>query len=158
MTMTSRPGHGTRFTVNLPLACPTTLPSVAADDPIADRPLAHRIVLLAENDADLRGAISMTLENWGADVLACASASEAVALLREIDIAPDVVLADYQLEDGATGATLIADLRALYGPLPAVIITANRAAAPATEAAALNVPLLYKPLDLDALRSTLESA
>ncbi|MGR3714067.1 MAG: PAS-domain containing protein [Shimia sp.] len=162
LTMRSRPGTGTRFSVGLPLA--TTLATVRAApspdpiDPVAGTPLAHRIVLLVENDADLRGAISMTLENWGADVLACEGHSEAIALLREIDIAPDVILADYQLDDGATGTGLITDLRATYGALPAVVITANREPAVQAEAQALDAPILHKPLDLDALHHALEAA
>lgn len=156
LTMRSAP-TGTRFSVDLPLASPSARPAERVDDPVADTPLAHRIVLLVENDADLRSAISMTLENWGADVLACEGHAEAIALLREIDIAPDMILADYQLDEGATGTGLIADLRAAYGPLPAVVITANREPTVIAESAALSVPLLYKPLDLDALRAALEA-
>ncbi|TCL10260.1 hypothetical protein BXY66_2329 [Shimia isoporae] len=157
LTMRSTPGSGTRFSVDLPLACPTDTAMEPQDDPVAGTPLAHRIVLLVENDTELRNAISMTLENWGADVLACEGHSEAIALLQEIDIAPDVILADYQLDEDATGTGLIADLQAIYGPLPAVVITANREPEVQNEAAALNARLLYKPLDLDALRAALEA-
>ncbi|MCP4820772.1 MAG: response regulator, partial [Shimia sp.] len=157
LTMRSTPGQGTRFSVELPLA--RQLPSVAPtpDAPVADTPLTHRIILLVENDADLRNAISMTLENWGADVLACEGQAEAIALLQEIDIAPDVILADYQLDHGDTGVSLIATLRATYGPLPAIVITANREPAVRAAAAALSAQVLYKPLDLDALRTALEA-
>ncbi|SFL35257.1 hybrid sensor histidine kinase/response regulator [Shimia haliotis] len=156
LTMRSTPS-GTRFSVDLPLASSVSLPKEEVDDPVAGTPLAHRIVLLVENDTELRSAISMTLENWGADVLACKSQSEAIALLQEIELAPDVILADYQLDDGATGTGLITELRATYGPLPAVVITANREPFVRSEAAALSAQLLYKPLDLDALRAALEA-
>ena len=120
--------------------------------------LAHRIVLLVENDTELRTAIAMTLENWGADVLACGSDVEALDLLREIDIAPDVILADYQLDNGATGTDLIVILRQLYGPLPACVISANRAPEVVTLCNNLRAPLLHKPLDLEALREALQTA
>ncbi|MGR3636272.1 MAG: PAS-domain containing protein [Shimia sp.] len=157
LTLQSTPGAGTQISVDLPLAAPSNASVAAVEDPIAETPLTHRIVLLVENDTDLRNAISMTLENWGADVLTCEGYGEAVALLQEIDIAPDVILADHQLDDGATGTGLVADLRSTYGALPAVVITANRDTIVQSEAAALNAPLLYKPLDLDALRAALET-
>ncbi len=159
MSMHSRPGQGTRFAVTLPLSRATTTHPAAVDmPPPTASPLAHRIVLLVENDADLRHAIALTLENWGADVLACGGDREARDLLTEIDIAPDVILADYQLDHGATGTDLITQLRTLYGPLPACVISANRAPDLTAACAALGAALLYKPLDLQALQNALKMA
>ncbi|MFY0618292.1 PAS-domain containing protein [Shimia sp.] len=159
LLMQSEPGRGTRFCVSLPIAyAPAAAPSATQDAPQDTPSLTHRIVLLVENDNALRNAISMTLENWGADVLACGSDREALDLLREIDIAPDVVLADYQLDDDATGTDLITVLRGLYGPLPACVITANRSREVIEKCQRLNVPVLHKPLDLDALREALQNA
>ncbi len=160
LTMHSEPGRGTRFQVTLPIVCtPDATPIAApATVDIDTMPLAHRIVLLVENDEELRNAISMTLENWGADVLACSGDVEALDLLREIDIAPDVVLADYRLNNDATGTDLIAILRELYGPLPACIISATRTPELTALCEALNTPLLHKPLNLDNLRDALQNA
>ncbi|SMP25547.1 hybrid sensor histidine kinase/response regulator [Shimia sagamensis] len=159
MHMQSEPGRGTRFCITLPIhtdqAAPS-LPSLAT--PKAANPLEHRIVLLVENDAELRNAIAMTLENWGADVLACSSDIEALDLLREIDIAPDMVLADYQLDHAATGTDLIGRLRKAYGPLPACVISANRGPELTEICQSLNATLLHKPLDLDQLRTVLTRA
>lgn len=157
LNMRSSPELGTVFCVGLPLATTSaTTPLQEVDDPTAAAPLAHKIVLVVENDAELRGAICLTLENWGADVLACGGSQEALDLLQEIDIAPDMVLADYQLDNGATGTELISQLRALYGPLEACVISANRTAGLTGLCARLGVPLLYKPLDLDGLLTTLK--
>ncbi|MBO9401379.1 PAS-domain containing protein [Shimia sp. R9_3] len=155
----STPGRGTRFCVTLPLAAVHETPPPTEVLPTqSSEPLTHRIVLLVENDEALRQAISMTLENWGADVLSCGSDVEALDLLREIDIAPDVVLADYQLDNGATGTDLISILRELFGPLPACVISANRSPDLSALCAALNAPLLHKPLDLEALQDALQNA
>lgn len=156
MQMQSEPGRGTRFCITLPLHTDQTAPTDSPlPQPQPTAPLAHRIVLLVENDTELRNAISMTLENWGADVLACGSDIEALDLLREIDIAPDMVLADYQLDNGATGTDLIAQLRKTYGPLPACVISANRDPDLKLQCQALKAPLLHKPLNLDQLRTFL---
>lgn len=159
MTMQSEPGRGTRFCVTLPIiTAPASAPNAEPIPPAEATPLAHRIVLLVENDTELRNAISMTLENWGADVLACGGDAEALDLLREIDIAPDVVLVDYQLDDGALGTDLIAVLRQLYGPLPACVISANRDPDLTASCKQLNAQLLHKPLDLEELRDALQNA
>jgi len=159
MKMQSEPGRGTRFCITLPLhseSPATTNAPQLAPEPTA--PLAHRIVLVVENDSELRDAITLTLENWGADVLACGGDTEALELLREIDIAPDIVLADYQLDGTATGTDLIARLRKIYGPLPACVISANRSNDLKLQCEALNAPLLHKPLDLEQLRTILTSS
>ncbi len=156
MQMQSTPGRGTRFCITLPIHTEQTAPNdITHPMRKASAPLAHRIVLLVENDTELRNAISMTLENWGADVLACGSDIEAVELLREIDIAPDMVLADYQLDNDATGTDLVIQLRETYGPLPACIISANRDPALTALCKTQNATLLHKPLDLDRLRTVL---
>ena len=159
LELQSEPGRGTLFRVSLPIAQkPVKKPQIPEPSTATDTPLSRRIVLLVENDTELRNAISMTLENWGADVLACGSDHEALELLHEIDIAPDVVLVDYQLDDHAKGTDLISRLRDLYGPLPACVISANRTPDLAAACAALEVPLLHKPLDLEALRMALQKA
>lgn len=159
LNMQSTPGQGTGFTIELPMAlAPDSFsrPPVAAP-PATPQHLAQRIVLLIENDTDLRGALTLTLEGWGADVLACADGGEALALLDEIDIAPDAILADYQLDGGATGLEAIAALRARHGTIPACVITATRDAALPETCARAGVHLLTKPLDTENLRRFVEN-
>ncbi|MBO9474330.1 PAS-domain containing protein [Shimia sp. R10_1] len=159
LELRSKPDRGTLFRVTFPLAAPNE-PAQGGDSLPSENtePLNHRIVLLVENDDALRQAITMTLENWGADVLPCRGDVEALDLLREIDIAPDVVLVDYQLDNNATGTDLIVLLRQLYGPVPACVISANRTPDLAVLCASLKAPLLHKPLDLSALRDALQHA
>ena len=86
---------------------------------------------------------------------ACAGQREALALLDEVDIAPDLMISDYQLEDGQFGTDAIAALRARFGPLPACLITANRTNAMRDACAESGVTLLHKPLDPGDLRQFL---
>ena len=153
LELRSAVGRGTLFRVELPLLpAAGSLPERAAAAPLAEAGPLNRIVLLIENDADLRHAITITLEGWGMDVLACPSLAEAEALLDEIDIAPDVVIADYQLDDGALGTEAIARLHRRCGPLPACVISANRSTALTAACAELGAALFHKPLDPVELR------
>ncbi|EDZ45631.1 sensor histidine kinase/response regulator [Rhodobacterales bacterium Y4I] len=159
LNLTSEVGRGTCFSVELPLSTaarpPSPLPGPGTGAAV---PFAHRIVVLIENDAGLRAALEITLDSWGLNVLPCASCAEASALLQEIDICPDAIIADYQLDDGALGTDAIAALRAQHGPVPACLVTANRSPDLAAACAGLNAALLHKPIDTSALRGFLERA
>ena len=132
-----------------------TLPTSNAQEALPPTPpptggqtaLPPAIVLLIENDAGLRSALTVTLETWGLDVFACASESEAMALLQEVDIAPDMVIADYQLDGDLLGSDAITHLRQRHGPLPACLITANRDPEVAALCKTIGADLLHKPIN-----------
>ncbi len=124
----SEPGLGSVFSIEVPLAVPGRASACENPtmEPIADGGL-DLIVMLVENDADELDAMTQVLESWGASVLAASSTAEATALMQEIGTAPDILLADYQLDGGDNGIETIRTLRALAGvEIPAVIISANR--------------------------------
>ncbi|WP_435229928.1 PAS-domain containing protein [Pseudopelagicola sp. nBUS_20] len=152
LALTSDAVTGTTFAIRLPLS--VTFAHQSLKDPTPESPvLAHCIILLIENDEELRSALSLTLESWGTDVLPCASGEEALTLLREIDIAPDLILADYQLAAGELGTDVIKSLHANYGPIPACVVTADHTAPISRTCAEIGAALLHKPIDPKALRS-----
>ncbi len=153
-------GKGTLFTVEVPVASrdlPLSATTTVSAPSLQAAVLGNLIVMLIENDEELRHALSLTIEGWGADVLACASEAEARALLNEIGVAPDVILADYQLDDGRSGAQAVQALRRQVGNLPACIITANRSPELVDECAILGLELMHKPIDAEALRDFLQA-
>ncbi|MEC3861727.1 PAS-domain containing protein [Mesobacterium sp. TK19101] len=159
LRLRSEVGKGTVFSVELPLAAPDGLPK--PDDSGSATgigSLHNRIVLLIENDDNLRNAITLTLEGWGIDALPCAGLEEAETLLDEIDIAPDAILADYQLDHGTFGTDAIQRLKDRYGPLPSCVITANRAPDLQQTCDRIGAALLHKPLNLADLRRFLTQA
>ncbi|UWQ82829.1 hybrid sensor histidine kinase/response regulator [Leisingera caerulea] len=159
LNLTSEVGRGTCFSVELPLSTAARAPSpLPAPGNGAAVPFENRIVVLIENDAGLRAALENTLDGWGLNVLPCASCAEASSLLQEIDIGPDAIIADYQLDDGALGTDAIAALRAQHGQVPACLVTANRSPDLAAACARLNAVLLHKPIDTGELRGFLGRA
>lgn len=75
-------------------------------------------MLLVENDAELRRALVLVMERWGAEVIEAASAAEAMALIADLGILPDALVVDHQLEAGETGLDLIGRLERGPGPCP----------------------------------------
>lgn len=151
-------GRGTLFSVDLPRAQPQSQPSPEAvfRHHVHPRDFSNMVVLLIENDDELRNAMSITMEQWSVDVLTTSSCDEAVELLNEIDIIPDAIVADYQLDDGKDGLSAIQRLRSVCGPIPACIISANRSPDLVRACAAGQLPLLYKPIDPPSLREFLQ--
>lgn len=151
--LTSEVGRGTCFMVQVPLSeAGLPLPVVAPErrrGPVA----ADKIAFLVENDAELRRALGLLLEKWGMTVLEAASGEEALALIDEIGILPDIFIVDHQLGDGMTGVEALAALRAAHGPVPSRLITADRGVALQDMAAKAGIDILYKPIDPRALEA-----
>jgi signal transduction histidine kinase/CheY-like chemotaxis protein len=149
LDLSSEPGKGARFSVTLPFARAAQLP----DATMGQRALrdgvvpSERIVLLVENDTELRLATCLVLEKWRFNVIDVETAEEALTLLDEIGIVPDKFLIDYQLGDGMDGVGLVEALRAKYGEIDALIITANRSPAVRKRCADSAVRIALKPIN-----------
>ena len=77
--------------------------------------------------------------------------AEALPLSRQVD----AVLADYQLDNGEDGLSLIAAMRAEMPRLPAMLITAADTAGLRDRAAALGVEVHAKPVPPRAIEAFL---
>ncbi|NRR29798.1 sigma-54-dependent Fis family transcriptional regulator [Oxalobacteraceae bacterium] len=78
--------------------------------------------ILIEDEAALRLATTQTLELGGFEVQACASAEEAVPLLRAGY--PGVIVTDVRLP-GRSGLDLLAQIAALDAELPVIVVTGH---------------------------------
>ncbi len=159
LSMWSSVGRGSCFSLNMPIASigqthGRGLPKVTADWGNA---LEGMIVLLAENDVAFANAMTLMIESHGAEVLSAHSAQEAIDLLGEIQLVPDVLLLDYQLGSGASGLDLYQDLLTQHGPVPAAIISADRSKELQQACADLSLRLLAKPVDKEKLLSFLSA-
>jgi hypothetical protein len=150
-------GSGTGFAVTVPVVDAAQAPKPQPEGtPGPPEPTpGDLIALVIENDADLRLAMATLLESWGVSVLDVDGEDAALALLGDIGIAPDVVLADYQLDGGRNGLDAIAALRARHGDLPACLVTADRSPEVAARCKALDIPVINKPVSPARLRAVL---
>ena len=105
------------------------------------------IVLLVENDRQMRRAMSLLVESWGVNVIEAENAEIALDLLDDLEITPDALLFDYQLGTGMTGTQLYEVLRDRLGALPCTIVSAERSPDLRDICQALRIGLLLKPVD-----------
>jgi PAS domain S-box-containing protein len=155
-------GQGASFTVELPVS-PVSGAQRHLSDGAAEQEGAVRLdgvrVMVVDDEADTRDLLSFSLRNYGAEVTALGSASEALAAIQNDK--PDVLVSDIGLP-GDDGYALIRKVRALDedrgGRVPAAALTAyakdedrHRAIAAGFQA---HVP---KPVELAELASVVAS-
>ncbi|MAE88365.1 MAG: hybrid sensor histidine kinase/response regulator [Pelagibaca sp.] len=155
----SKPGIGSVFSVEMEAAAGRhAAPQQGCEQtPAVVEAEMDYIILVIENDPDVLYAFTRKLEQWGASVFAARSAAEALTHVRDMGMAPDILLADYQLDDGETGDRAIAAVRAECGvQVPAIMITADRSNDLLKRGAREGFSVLTKPVQLSRLRPLIE--
>ncbi|MCR9107955.1 PAS-domain containing protein [Marivita sp. XM-24bin2] len=153
-------GRGSCFMLNVPLArqTHTHTPVKSRNTSTMSLLKSGLIVLLVENDPQLRRAMSILIESWGISVIESENAESALELMEDLQITPDALLLDYQLGDGASGTELYEELTRRLGRLPCAIVSAERSAQLRHETKRLGAELLLKPLDRTKLIEFLHTA
>ena len=154
LDLASRPGHGTRVSLTLPLsAAPVEAPPMPS--PVATR-LSGAHVLIVENDASTAEALRRLLQNWDAEVSAFRDLAGVRAALAAGLREPDILVLDYHLDDGACGLDVATYLRAVCpAPLPVILTTADYAPDIEARTDLLGIELMRKPVKPAQLRSLL---
>ena len=147
--LSSSPGEGSCFSILVPRTSEKSAPLevINPSDSASQKPIGGLLALLVENDRSLSSALSMMIEEIGADVLCAHSAEEAVELLQTIQLKPDVLLLDYQLGAGVSGIDLYDRICRDYGHVPAAIVSASRSRGLSRDCKTRGVPLIPKPID-----------
>jgi CheY-like chemotaxis protein len=95
----------------------------------------------------------MLLEHWRCRVIQAVDVGQALKLIADDERMPDLILADYHLED-ETGVDCIEAIRRHSGySIPAILITADRSPAVEAEVRGKGLYLLRKPVKPAALRA-----
>jgi len=164
LSVRSRPGHGSVFSVRVPAsdAAPAlTTEMVATPPPDAPLPLSSslvgQIVLCVDNEPQILDGMNALLSRWGMRVLTATDVATASWLAAEHQ--PQLLLADYRLgKSEPDGLELLVSLCRGGNNAPSgALITADHSPAVAARARELGFPLLRKPLKPAALRALLSA-
>lgn len=157
MDVVSRPGRGSRFSIQLPAGRLTARRAGLPDAPVR-LGLAGTQVLVIDNEPAVLDSMKLLLECWGCSVIASPDEQMAVEYLKQTDVLPAAVLADYHLDNERTGLQAIDAIRKLLGkPLPAALVTANCSDELRKQMRAQDLPILNKPVKPNRLRALLTS-
>lgn len=152
----SWPGKGSVFSVDVPLARQHAMdiqPKVQT--PVSLSQLSGRKVLCVDNDATVLHAMQVLLRGWGCHVLAASDVPSARVVMAQQG-RPEIILADYQLDDGVTGLELLHALND-GDDIPAVVITANNTEDVRREVEGQGYRFLAKPVKPASLRAVMSS-
>lgn len=158
VSVRSAPGKGSVFTVEVPLVGYNRTKAVSFIDPTPG-PLnipEKGVVLLIDDEVTILKGLQMVIESWGYEVLAAMGEAEAFELLATLGRPPDIIIADYRLREGRTGAEAIRHIRTRFNRIvPAVIVTGDTAPERLREAEAHGLSLLHKPVQTSVLQNVL---
>ena len=152
LTFTSRPGIGSLFRLEIPMATDQHPAIVAAPPPVAV--CTDGLILVIDDEAAIQVAMSIALRGWGYEVIAAGSGDEIRKRIVEESRRPDLIVCDYRLRAGESGTEVIASLRSDYNhDIPALLITGDTAPGRISDAMLSGLPLLHKPVTEDGLRA-----
>lgn len=151
----SRPGRGSRFSIEVPISAEVPLPiNLAAPQASTGNPLPGRRLLVLDNEVSILQSMGALLGQWGCEVVTATDESSALSNLQ--GQAPELILADYHLDHGVVGCDVVRHLREHFQQaIPAVIITADRSDQCRRSLQQLEAPLLNKPVKPGKLRAVL---
>jgi signal transduction histidine kinase len=161
VSVRSRPGHGSRFTLTMTATTlerssmrqPRTRPDTA---PLDLSPLRGAYVLVLEDDRDARLSIVALLRQWEVLPTACSTVAEMLSIAAESDRLVDAIVCDYRLAGSVNGIDAIARLRDRLGYAPhAVLVTGEPDIAPLRARAGPQTTVLHKPFTPDSFATPL---
>ena len=147
LDVASHPGRGSRFSLVLPaLEAPAPSPPDEGSRQIST-PARALNVLVIDNDERIVEASVALLESLGHGAAGAASIEQALNFCGQADF----LLVAYQLDNDEDGLSLIAAVRQRHPAMPALLVTAESGEAMRERAAAMQVPVMAKPVDPQAL-------
>lgn len=159
VSLSSRLGKGSVFRLHLPVAnsSPAQRTKYTSNHAQDLGSLEGVKVLAIDDNASVRKAILLILEQRNCDAKAAASIDEALAIARHWT--PDILISDYRLEGHRTGGDAVRQLRERLGAhLPAIVVTGDTDPERLREAHGIQALLLHKPITANALSSAIARA
>ena len=149
-------GKGTRFFIEVPRGRSGVKMPEAAPPLHPHNGAFLGSVLAIEDEASVRSALGRLLKMRGVDATLVATTTEALTLVREQGLRPDMLLCDYNLRGSPDGVETIRHLRAALGRnVPAVVMTGDIRTQTVDSISAHGVSVLIKPFSADELLEVL---
>ena len=172
LVIKSVPGTGSAFGIELPIRSSNetkdeTLNKISDEtkiilneSPALKKPdstsLTGKTVLIIDDEQEIRDSLSELLQNWHCNVISCASGDKAAQALKQNNIQPDIILADFRLRENETGIEAINKINTfLSNTTPAIIITGDTAPDRIKKTESSGHSVLHKPVSPAQLKDLL---
>jgi CheY-like chemotaxis protein len=150
----STPGKGSVFSIEVPLSHEQAKAGVQPELPLdRSNALVSSTILIIEDEASVRDALEKWLSSEGVATISVANGHEALALITEKRVRPDLVLSDYNIPGPLNGVESVHALRkALTWKIPAIILTGDTRSHVVEAIAKHGVAIAVKPANVDQLK------
>jgi len=138
--------RGAAFFLDLPRAT-AARPVGAVATPLSDGLARTGRVLIVDDDGASRQALSGLFSGHGWDVESAAGLSQARQCAATRDL--DLIICDWRLGGGTTGADVVKSVRQLRPELPALLVTGDGSAESHQAISASRIAVMYKPTTPD---------
>jgi CheY-like chemotaxis protein len=147
----SRPGQGTEVRLLLPRHLVETPPAASPDvEPPLEAGSRKGVVMVVDDEEDIRAVMSEVLELQGYTVLVACDAPQALRLLK--DTRPDMLVTDVGLPNGMNGRQLADHVRVHWPQLPVLMVTGYaESTVMKNEKLPAQMEILTKPFAMNAL-------
>ena len=141
-------GEGSTFSIEVNAGDSTKVNnSLPAENQTADVSIKDTLIVVIDDEQDIREGMTSLFESFNCDVIAVADSDEAQAVLKNYTKIPDGIISDYRLRDHQTGIEAIACLRNQYhSDIPAIIITGDIAPETLRDVTEQGLQILHKPV------------
>lgn len=155
LKLQSRAGLGSMFAVEVPYGIANGLNAMDLAPALhKNYGLGNATVIFIENDLDNLEAMAALLQRWSCHVIGAHDGAEASRMMSEQQVTPDLIIADYHLDNDRTGINAISEVRRhCRAPVPGIIVTADHTSAVRLEVKDAGFELLQKPVKPAELRS-----
>jgi two-component system, sensor histidine kinase len=152
-------GKGSMFCVTVPRGRPEDRALDQPLEPIAlDGDVADALILLIDDEIDVRDGMQSLLSRWRCNVVAASSSAEILEKVSGLERLPDLIVADYRLRGEETGIQVVERLREEFNAeIPALIVTGDTGPDRLREVQASGLHILHKPLNPSRLRALIAS-
>lgn len=154
VTIESRDGAGSTFTVQLPRGAATEVAAELIQLPVLVAPPVGGAfkVLHIEDDPGVARSMAMLLRLEGYEVFSAATRDEALQYIEMLGLRPDLIMSDFQLPMGFRGDEIVIEIAAKLGfKPPTIMLTGDTANKHIAKAKLTADRILPKPVDVNLL-------
>lgn len=160
MGVRSRPGRGSVFWIELPMAAQGAVDRAAAGETpspmyLPDPARLSGTVLVVESDELVSASMEQAITNWGGRVLLAADREEALRRCRESEHPPDLTICNIRLPGLVSGIGLAQELQHEFGHMAVLLVSADVSDEAQTAARRAGFALLKEPVPPGRLRAAL---
>lgn len=150
LRVTSSEGKGSEFALTLPTTAPGAKDETRAfvvSLPV-EYPFQGKLIIIIENDDQLRNSTVEVLAAMGAEVLAGTDIDMILGQAMGIGQQPDLIISDMHLDGQMNGLEVITRFREAYpgSMLPAILLTGDLSSQLEAQAHAMDVHIAHKPV------------